>query len=194
MSQSKSVTEDVQHGKLDDRASIRWDTDLDIAWELQGLPGCVIKDSILRRKHLLARGGAVKVMAALKHVLAVGVHVPVKEVCGCVHVHVAVGDKAHVGVTRPDGGEESNVVLHVPRLATVLRAQETVGLPQSLIPILSALLRVHGALHVFHTQLCMGNLPMHRIALVTRTKVTNHGHHVYHVQHVHRKESRLSRQ
>lgn len=95
-------------------------TDLDIAWELKGLPGCVIKDSILRRKHLLARGGVVKVVAALEHVLAVCVHVPIKQVRGCVHVHVAVGDEAHVGVAGPDGGEECNVVLHVPRLATVL--------------------------------------------------------------------------
>lgn len=132
------MAKDVQHGKPDDKASTRLDTDLDIARELQGLPGCVIKDSILRCKHLLAGWGKVKVMAALKHVFAVGVHMPVPKVRGCMHVHVAVGDEAHVGVAGPDGGEECNVVLHIPRLATVLRARETVGFQQGWTFILFA--------------------------------------------------------
>lgn len=109
----------VQHGEL--HLSIkRLETDLEIARELNGLPGRVIKDSILRRKDLLARGSVIKVMAPVKHILAVCVHVPIIQVCGCVHVHVAVGDEAHVRVFGPDGREECNVVLHVPRLATIL--------------------------------------------------------------------------
>ena len=96
------------------------ETDLEIARELNGLPSRVIEDSVLGREDLLARRGVIKVMAPVEHVLAVCVHVPVKQVCGCMHIHVAVGDEAHVRVAGPDGGEECNVVFHIPRLATVL--------------------------------------------------------------------------
>ena len=110
----------MQHRELH-KASKAWRTDLEIARELDGPSSRVIKDSVLRRKDLLARGGVIKVMAPVKHILAVCVHVPVIQVCGCVHVHIAVGDEAHVRVAGPDGREECNVVLHVPRLATVLQ-------------------------------------------------------------------------
>lgn len=125
------------------------DMHLHIAWELKGLPRCIIKDSVLRRKHLLATGGVVKVVAALKHVLAVGVHVPVPQVRGCVHVHVTVGDEAHVGVAGPDGGEECNVVLYIPRLATVLHSQVTICPQQGLIQ--SCLLNVVVHVDKFNT-------------------------------------------
>ena len=67
----------VQHGKPD-QVSEYTETDLEIARELNGLPSRIIEDSVLGRKDLLARRGVVKVMAPVKHVLAVCVHVPVK--------------------------------------------------------------------------------------------------------------------
>ena len=95
---------------------------LEVAWELNGVPSRVIKDSILRSKDLLILdvGDVVEVMSPVKHVLAVRVHVPVPQVCGCVRVHITVGDEPHVGVARPDGRKECNVVLNIPRLATIL--------------------------------------------------------------------------
>ena len=96
---------------------------LQVARECDRVPSRVIKHSILRCKHLLVLdvGNVVKVVTPVKHVLAVCVHVPVEDVCGCVRVHVTVGDETHVGVASADGCKECNVVLHIPRLSTVLQ-------------------------------------------------------------------------
>ena len=95
---------------------------LGIAWEGYRVASGVIKHGILGGKDLLVQdvGDVVKLVPPVKHVLAVGVQVPVKDVCGCVVAHVTVGDEAHVGMLGSDGCEKSNVVFHVPRLAAVL--------------------------------------------------------------------------
>lgn len=95
---------------------------LGIAWERYRVASGVIKHSILRSKDLLVQdvGDVVKLVPSIKHVLAVGVQVPVKDVCGCVVAHVTVGDEPHVGVLGSDGCEKCDVVFQVPRLAAVL--------------------------------------------------------------------------
>ena len=87
-------------------------------------PASTDGDCVLACKHLrvLPRHHCIEVIPAREQVVRAGVHVPVKDLCGCGIAQRAIGDQANVRVVRLDGKEEGQVIAYVGWVPTVLHS------------------------------------------------------------------------